>query len=213
MDHFVAHLTTVFMSFFAIMNPIANVPIFLGLTANDDSATTKLIALRAVVIAFILVCIFTLAGHWIFQLFGITLPAFRLVGGVLVGTIGFQMLHGNQSSMHQLPSEDNDACREAVLSVSIFPLAMPILAGPGTIVTALNYAAHGGLLELFIILSSFAALCLITFVFFVFGQRFVAVIGSGALGVITRIMGLILAVIGAQMIIEGIQGAFPNVLS
>ncbi|MFM2483925.1 MarC family protein [Celerinatantimonas yamalensis] len=199
------HASTVFMSFFAIMNPIANVPIFLGLTAQDDDKITRLVALRAVGLAFVIVAAFALTGHFIFQLFGITLPAFRIIGGFLVCTIGFQMLHGSQSSMHQLNSDDNAACRDAALSVSIFPLAMPILAGPGTIVTAMNYAGHG----LMITLLAFALLCLVTFVVFVFGRRFVAIIGSGALGVITRIMGLILAVIGAQMLIDGLLGAFP----
>lgn len=208
--HLWTQLLSVFMSFFAIMNPIANVPIFLGLTAQDDSVTTRQIAFRAVSLAFVIVALFTLTGHWIFSLFGITLDAFRIVGGILVTTIGFQMLHGNQSSMHQLGREDNDACRDAILSVSIFPLAMSILAGPGTIITAVSYAGHGGILQLVMIMGSFALLCLITYIFFVFGQRFVAFIGTGALGVITRIMGLILAVIGAQMLITGIHGAFPN---
>ncbi|CAG9001047.1 MAG: hypothetical protein CENE_03055 [Candidatus Celerinatantimonas neptuna] len=209
MENLWVHASTVFMSFFAIMNPIANVPIFLGLTSNDDAGTTRIVALRAVVLAFFIVAVFTLTGHLIFQLFGITLSAFRIIGGLLVCTIGFQMLHGNHSGMHQLPSEDNDACREALLSVSIFPLAMPILAGPGTIVTAMNYSAHGGWLELAITLIAFALLCFITFIFFIFGKRFVAIIGTGALGVITRLMGLILAVIGVQMLIAGIHGAFP----
>ncbi|VAW37175.1 MarC family integral membrane protein, partial [hydrothermal vent metagenome] len=94
------------------------------------------------------------------------------------------------------------------LSVAISPLAMPILAGPGTIATAMNFSAGGGLTGMVVTIISFAVLCLITYVFFVFGEKFVTFIGVGALGVITRMMGLILAVIGTQMVIEGLHGAF-----
>jgi multiple antibiotic resistance protein len=147
-------------------------------------------------------------GKMIFELFGITLHAFRITGGLLVLLIGFHMLQGNQSSVHQLDEDDNQKSREAELSVAVSPLAMPILAGPGTIATAMNFSARGGVLEMVVTITAFAVLCVITYVLFIFGKKFVALIGAGALGVITRLMGLILAVIGTQMVIEGLHGAF-----
>ncbi len=199
---------TVFMGFFAIMNPLANVPIFLSLTADDDRQTTRMIALRSLLLALLIVVVFALAGKVIFSVFGITLAAFRMVGGILVGLIGFNMLHGNQSSVHQLSDEDNQKCIDAKLSVAVFPLAMPILAGPGTIVTAMNYSSADDVMAILMTITAFALLCLITFVIFIFGNRLVALLGESALGVITRMMGLILAVIGAQMLIDGIHTAF-----
>jgi len=190
------------------MNPIANVPIFLSLTADDDRQTTKAVALRSLMLAFLIITTFSIAGKLIFELFGITLAAFRITGGLLVLLIGFHMLQGDQSSVHQLNEGDNQKCREAELSVAVFPLAMPILAGPGTIATAMNFSARGGIMEMAITIAAFAVLCVITYVFFVFGEKFVTFIGAGALGVITRLMGLILAVIGTQMVIEGLHGAF-----
>jgi multiple antibiotic resistance protein len=177
---------------------------------DDDQQTTKAVALRSLTLAFVIVTIFSVAGKVIFDLFGVTLPAFRITGGLLVFLIGFQMLHGNQSSVHQ-PNEnekDTQKRREAALGVAVTPLAMPILAGPGTIATAMNFSAGGGLLEMATTIAAFAVLCVITYVLFVFGERFVAFIGASALGVITRMMGLILAVIGTQMVIEGAHGAF-----
>ena len=208
MENMLLHTATVFMGFFAIMNPIANVPVFLGLTGGDDQQTTKAVALRSLMLAFLIIAIFSVAGKVIFELFGITLPAFRITGGLLVFLIGFHMLQGNHSSVHQLNEEDNQKCREAALSVAVSPLAMPILAGPGTIATAMNYSARGGLLEMVTTIAAFAVLCVVTYVLFVFGEKFVTFIGAGALGVITRMMGLILAVIGVQMVIEGLHGAF-----
>jgi multiple antibiotic resistance protein len=85
---------------------------------------------------------------------------------------------------------------------------MPILAGPGTIATAMNFSAGGGIMEMVVTIAMFGLLCGLTYIFFVFGEKLVTYIGASALGVITRLMGLILAVIGTQMVIKGLHGAF-----
>jgi len=202
-----AHALSVFMGFFAIMNPIANTPVFLGLTAEDTPAIRRHVAMKALLTTFVLIVVFCLLGKVIFDLFGITLPAFRITGGVLVALIGYQMLHGEQSRVHQPTAEDQQSNVDAAYSIAVTPLAIPILGGPGTIATAMNYAATGGVMELVVTITAFAILCLITYGFFVFGQRLVSFLGSGGLSVITRLMGLILAVIGVQMLIVGITGA------
>jgi len=106
MEGMLLHATTVFMGFFAIMNPIANVPIFLGLTSDDDRQTTRAVALQSLVLAFLVIAVFSIAGKIIFELFGITLPAFRITGGLLVFLIGFHMLQGSHSSVHHPDAED-----------------------------------------------------------------------------------------------------------
>ena len=83
---------SVFMGFFAIMNPIANTPVFLGLTSGEDAALRRRVAFRALLATFVIITVFCLLGALIFKLFGITLPAFRITGGVLVAGIGVQML-------------------------------------------------------------------------------------------------------------------------
>lgn len=204
MKDLIGHGLSVFMGFFAIMNPIANTPIFLGLTADDAPDLRRKVALKAVVMAFVFILTFVLLGKVIFQLFGITLPAFRITGGALVALIGYQMLHGERSSHHV--SVDADS-RQAALSVAITPLAIPILAGPGTIATAMNYASADGIAEMLVTVGAFALLCVITYLFFVSGERIVRLLGQSGLDVVTRFMGLILAVIGVQMLIDGIAGA------
>jgi multiple antibiotic resistance protein len=198
---------SVFVGFFAIMNPIANTPIFLGLTSGDAPEVRRRVALKAVTAAFSIIAVFSLLGKLIFDLFGITLPAFRITGGVLVGLIGYSMLHGEQSQVHHPGTENPRPSVEAALSVAVTPLAIPILAGPGTIATAMNFASTGGIGQMLITIAAFALLCAITYGFFVSGQRLVSFLGEGGLGVITRIMGLILAVIGVQMVIDGVAGA------
>jgi multiple antibiotic resistance protein len=203
----IVHAAAVFMGFFAIMNPVANTPVFLGLTDGFDRQEIKAVALRAVALAFLLILLFCLAGKLIFHLFGISLAAFRITGGILVFWIGYQMLQGQQSSMHSPGDEESGGSKKDPLSIAVSPLALPIMAGPGTIATAMNYSAHGGLAKVSITIAAFAVLCIMTYAFFVSAQKLVNYIGEGAIQVITRMMGLILAVIGVQMVIEGIYGA------
>lgn len=208
MESFVGHALTVFMGFFAIMNPVANTPVFLGLTAGDDSGTRRRVAAKALLLSAVIIVFFCAAGKLVFTLFGITLPAFRITGGILVALVGFHMLQGGEHSTVQHPSdEDKEKSLDAALGVAITPLAMPILAGPGTIATAMNYASAGTVTEFVVTVSAFIVLCAITYVFFVSGERLVRYIGDNGMKVITRLMGLILAVIGVQMLIEGMGGA------
>jgi multiple antibiotic resistance protein len=207
MESFVGHAVSVFMGFFAIMNPIANTPVFLGLTADDSAEVRRAVARKAVILSFVIILVFCAAGKLIFDLFGITLPAFRITGGLLVFLVGFHMLQGDHSGVQHPTEEDKQQSKEAELEVAVSPLALPILAGPGTIATAMNFASAGGMSEFSVTIAAFFVLCLITYVFFVSGERFVTYIGVNGIKVITRIMGLLLAVIGTQMVITGIDGA------
>ncbi len=203
----IGHALSVFAAFFAIMNPIANTAVFLGLTADDTPQIRRRIARKAVLATFVLILIFVVLGKLIFEIFGISLPAFRITGGVLVALIGYQMLHGEPSAVHQPSASDQASSVDAALSVAISPLAVPILAGPGTIATAMSFASTGGIIEMAITLTAFAVLCVVTYLFFVSGERLVGFLGANGLSVVTRIMGLILAVIGVQMLVDGIVGA------
>ena len=92
-------------------------------------------------------------------------------------------------------------------NVAISPLAIPILAGPGTIATAMNYSATGSYVESAITIAAFSVLCVITFVAFLSGDRLIRILGRSGMDVVTRLMGLILAVVGTQMLIQGIHDA------
>ena len=140
---------TVFMSFFAVMNPIANTPIFLGLTAGENKESKKKIAKTATFTAFIIVVSFVIAGKYIFELFGLTIPAFKITGGILIFYIGFEMLMSQKAKIHSSDSEDKS-------NIAISPLAIPILAGPGTIVAAMNNVTSADFVHIGIVISIFA---------------------------------------------------------
>jgi multiple antibiotic resistance protein len=207
MDNMTVHFLTVFMAFFAIMNPLANASLFIGLTQDSDSTTRRMIALRAVIVAFIIVSVFAIGGREIFSIFGITLPAFRIAGGLMIGAIGYHMLQGEQSTFHTPSDDDNEKSSDSALDMAITPLGIPVLAGPGTIATAMNFAAGSTVVEIVRVLSAFGLMCVITFLAFVGGQWLAKVLGQNGIKVISRLMGLILAVVGVQMLIEGIRGA------
>ena len=195
-----------FMAFFAIMNPISSLPVYLSLTDGDDRKMARAVARKGLIIAFIIVLVFAFAGRFIFEMFGITLPALRIAGGILVFLIGFHMVQGNRSPMHRTPAsaepqEDRNVLYQEKMNVAVSPLGTPLLAGPGTIATAMNGTV--------IVVGAFALLCLITYTLFLFGAQITRLLGKNVMNVVTRMMGLILAVIGTQMLVAGLKGAFP----
>ena len=214
-------LGTMLAGFFAIMNPIANIPIFLGLTDGYSAQARRRVALRSTLIAFGTVAVFTVLGQLIFSMFGLTIAAFRIAGGVIIFLIGYQMLQGEISPAHRTarirevsgdaarPSSPSTIDDEGMLSVAISPLGVPLLAGPGTIVTAIGFSA-GHWRHAALSLLAFALLCGTTWFGFVAGERSVRYLGNSFLTVITRLMGLILAVVGTEMLLTGLRAAFPT---
>jgi len=190
---------TVFTGFFAIMNPIANTPVFLGLVGDRSEAERKKIARTSCFTAFIIVVSFVVLGNYLFKLFGITIPAFKITGGILLFYVGFEMLQSKQSKVHQQQDIEPDD------GVAISPLAIPILAGPGTIVTAMSNITSGGFIQVVIIVIIFAVMILLTYVAFILSDTIVKKFGEHLIMVIGKIMGLILAIMGTGMVIEGIK--------
>lgn len=197
MSDLYTQLITVFLGFFAIMNPIANTAAFVGLAGDKDKSEQSRIASKALIITFFVILLFSILGKTIFHLFGITLPALRITGGILVFLVGYHMLNGVGSKLHSA-KKDNES------DIAVSPLAIPLLAGPGTIAVAMNYSASGGVMGIAVTVLVFAVLCLITFFCFRFSSSILALIGASGLSIVTRLMGLILAVIGTQMMIDGI---------
>jgi multiple antibiotic resistance protein len=193
---------SVFTGFFAVMNPIANVPIFMGIVENEDTLSKKRIAKKAAFTAFIIVVSFVLFGKFIFELFDITIPAFKITGGILIFYIGFEMLLSKKSKVHNHEAVKTDD------GIAVSPLAIPILAGPGTIVTAMNFVTNASIIHITIVIIVFMAMILLTYLAFSASEFLVKVFGKNLILVIAKLMGLILAIIGTGMIVTGIKLAF-----
>lgn len=205
MDNLLTFSITVFTGFFAIMNPISNMPIFLSLVQGADKKTKQRINFKAVIIAFIIVSIFVILGKFIFELFGITIPAFKITGGILIFFVGFEMLQSKKSNVKHLQNINIDE------NIAVSPLAIPILAGPGTIVTAMNFVPNSSYIHIGLVLLVFAIMCLLTYITFSLSDFIAKKIGNNVISVIGKLMGLIIAIIGTSMIIEGIKISFDLV--
>ncbi|MBD0777443.1 MarC family protein [Maribacter sp. ANRC-HE7] len=202
MDHLITFSITVFTGFFAIMNPISNLPIFLTLLEGTDKKTKQRVNKKAVLIAFVIVCVFVILGKFIFELFGITIPAFKITGGILIFYVGFDMLQSKKSNVKHLQQPNIDE------NIAVSPLAIPILAGPGTIVTAMNFVSNASYVHIGLVIVIFGLMCILTYITFSLSEIIASKIGDNVISVIGKIMGLIIAIIGTSMVIEGIKISF-----
>lgn len=195
-------LTTVFLGFIAILNPIGNTPVFISMVGDSDDKVIRKFAFRAVFVAFIIITTFCLFGHVIFRMFGITLPAFQIAGGIIVFFIGYDLLQGKAAGAHQTKMENDTA---KLNDMAISPLGIPLLAGPGTISSAMNFVGEGNsfLVTLLVILV-FAVVCTITFFMFIISKKIADKLSPSLIKVVSKIMGLILTVIAVQMFINGV---------
>jgi multiple antibiotic resistance protein len=195
-------LLSVITALFAIINPIGLTPIFVGLTEQANDSERRAVARQSVVLAFLIVAAFVVAGKVIFKMFGLTVPSFNIAGGVLVFFVGLEMLRSRKSTVQNQQNVNFDE------SIAISPLGIPIIAGPGTIVTAMNFAQHADLLHTGLILVALAFMLLLIYLCFLAGRKLIDLIGPNKIDVLTKLMGLIVAVIGTNMVISGIKLAF-----
>lgn len=198
----------VFMSFFAAMNPLSSTPVFLDLTQKMSHDDKKKVAKNAVFFACILGLLFFLFGKFILTLFGITIPAFQIGGGIIVFIIGLDMLRKNQST-----TEAEAVLEESgSIGIAISPLAIPLIVGPGGIATIITISAGATLLESGIYFLLFLTILCMTYALFLASNKIVQYLGEAGITAISKIMGLILAIIGVQMIINGGNALLTHVI-
>jgi multiple antibiotic resistance protein len=202
MTNLAIFLPTVFIGFFAMLNPVGNTPVFISMVGDADRKIIKKVAFKSVLTAFCIIAIFSLFGHLIFRMFGITLPAFQVAGGIIVFFIGYNLLQGKVSGAQHSKIQDTIKSYE---DMAISPLGIPLLAGPGTISTAMNFVGEANsFLYTVLIVLIFALVCIITYYMFILSKKIADKLSQPLIKVISRIMGLILAVIAVQMFINGI---------
>lgn len=194
-----------FASVLFIVDPIAVIPTYLVITSGETPAERARTALRACVAAAVLLSVFAAAGRYIFELFGITLPAFRIAGGFILWLVAMDMLRG-QRTTQETPAEIVEGQEKD--DVAVTPLAMPMLAGPGAISTVMVLAgqargpSQGVVVYGSIVLTAFA--CWISLRL---GDRLMARLGRTGIRILTRLMGLLLAAVAVQFVITGVSDA------
>lgn len=202
----------ILVSLFAIVNPVGTIPTFVALTGGYSSKERRHVIAKAVLVGAGVLLLFGLAGERIFDVFSITIPAFRIAGGILIFKVAFDMLHGERPRSDSNDQEITDALERE--SIGITPLGVPLLTGPGAITTVMifiaSYPETGDRLMIYgAVLLTFAATFLLLFV----GERLFQFMGRSGLMVFTRIMGLILAAIAVQFVINGVTAVLPGLTS
>jgi multiple antibiotic resistance protein len=201
-----------FGSLFSIVDPFAAVPIFLALVGQQPRAAQNAVALRASLTCFAVLTAFAAAGSLIFTFFGITIPAFKVAGGILLFGVAFDMMRARPSPTKSTQEERSEA--ESKEDVGLIPMGIPLLSGPGAIAAATVLAgkAHGWS-ERIGLHVAILAVSAITLVVLRSSMLMARILGRTGLNVIGRIMGLILAALAIQFIIDGIREALPSLVA
>ena len=192
----------VFTGLFAIINPIGNAPIFINFVEHLDEHQQRAIALKAVTVGFIILAVFVVFGYAVFNIFGISIQAFRITGGLLILKVGFDMINSKPKDAATITT----SAEATDTGFAISPLATPILVGPGTLSTAVSFVGVSNKIEnSIIIICSSGIILMFTYFVFIYSTTLVRIIGKEALNVVTKIMGLLIGSIGIQMIITSIE--------
>lgn len=193
-----------FTSMLAIVNPLGAVPVYVTLT-GDYTRERRLATLwTAIVTAVIVLLVFALAGPWILRIFGVTTDAFRITGGVLMLGIGYDMVRAKRGPARITKAEEEEAGHRD--EVGVIPLGIPSLAGPGAITTVITLMAEAGsLARKTMVLVSIPLVMLVAWLVLRIAPAVLLRVGRTGVNVLTRLMGLLVMVIGMQFVITGIE--------
>lgn len=197
-----------FVTFFVVIDPPGCAPIYAGLTKGASAAQARNMALRATMIASIILLIFALFGQELLNALHIELNSFRIAGGLMLFFIAFDMVFEKRTQRRESRAEKIAATPE-IEDVSVFPMAMPMLAGPGAIAAVMLLMNEAnGLSESLEVLAALAAVLVITAASLVAAGPLIRLLGDKVEAVITRLLGVLLAALAAQYVIDGLKGSF-----
>ncbi|MCV0396670.1 MAG: MarC family protein [Rhizobiaceae bacterium] len=198
-------LFNAFVTILATIDPPGLAPLFLALTRGMDRQQRGQVGMRASVIGFVVLTLFALAGAAILAAFGITLPAFRVAGGLLLFFIAFEMVFEKRQERKER-SADAAITRDHIHNIAAFPLAIPLIAGPGaisaTVLISGQMPSMAGQAALVAILLACSA---ITWMVFVLAERIDGFLGETGRSILTRLLGVILAALAVQFVADGVR--------
>ena len=182
------------------------IPLTLAATVGDDPRARQRIVNQAVIVAGGIILVMGVIGRPLLAYLGITLPAFTIAGGILLFLIAIDMLFARRTGTKQTPEEANEAA--AAANPAVFPLAVPMLAGPGTIATVLLLGSltHGAPGEIAILVAAYAAALIVTYACMSLATSLLRIVGTTGVHVVTRLLGIILAALAVQFVINGLSG-------
>ncbi|MDP2621165.1 MAG: MarC family protein [Hyphomicrobiales bacterium] len=199
-------LLKAFVTLFVIVDPLALAPVFLALTSGLGNAERRQVALRAVLIAFVVLTAFALGGQRFVALLGISFPAFRIAGGLLLFSIAFEMLFEKRQARHEATAEAARGEGE-IQQIAAFPLAIPLISGPGAITATMLLAAsaHGDYLRLGLLVAVIAVVMAGCLTVALLASRVDKLLGVTGRIVFSRLLGVVLAALAVQFVVDGVS--------
>ncbi|MDY0104014.1 MAG: MarC family protein [Lentimicrobium sp.] len=199
-----------FTSFLTIINPLGVMPVFMTMTADISDKQRRQTAVKAIITAFFILMVFAIGGQLLFKFFGISVNGFRIVGGIIFFIMGYDMLHARFSKLKM----DDEMVKKYVEDISITPLAIPIIAGPGAITNSivLMEDSHTMTLKLILILTIIITL-LLTLVVLLSAGKIIKLLGETGNKIMIKLMGLIMMVIAVEFFFAGLKPIVQSMLN
>ena len=197
-----------FVGFFAVMDPIGSIPVFVIMTNNNTEPERRSMVKRASITALGVLLFFGITQMWLFDFFGFTMGAFRVAGGLFLFLIAFEMLSAQFSSAKQSREEEQEGVEKP--DISITPLAVPLLAGPATIASVvLAFSQARGFWQYIAVGVATVLVCVVSWLILRASSRIQKLLGMTGIKVVSRMMGLILAAMAIQFVADGLTELFP----
>jgi multiple antibiotic resistance protein len=198
-----------FVLLLVVIDPFGLTPMFSALTAGKTTLERRRIAIRAVIIAGGVIAFFIFGGGWLLDYLGVGMPAFRIAGGVLLFLIAMDLLLVRHSGLSSATErEQSEAAQRA--DIAVFPLAIPMIAVPGTLTTVMLLTHAQGIATNLLILGLSLAVLAFTLTMFLFAARVERMLGETGINVITRLLGLLLSALAVQFVLDGLRASLPG---
>ena len=208
MSELAALFVSAFVTLFVIIDPPGCAPIFAGLTRESPPAQRRAMAVRSVLIAAGILVFFALLGEDLLEILGIGLPAFRIAGGIMLFLIALEMVFEKRTARRASRVEEINATPE-VEDVSVFPMGIPMIAGPGSIASVMLLVSRSnGLDQTLVVFAALASVLLLTMLALLAAGPLMRLLGYRMEAMLTRLLGVILAALAAQFVIDGITISF-----
>jgi multiple antibiotic resistance protein len=196
-----------------IIDPPGVVPIFASLTRGDPLRRRQAMAVRAAIVAWAILMFFALLGRPMLHALGISLASFRIAGGVMLFIIALDMVFERRTRRRESRAQSIEGTPEAD-DISVFPIAIPMIAGPGSIASAMLWVSRAdGIDQIAVVLAAITVVVALTLLSLLAAAPIMKLLGPRIEVVITRILGVILAALAAQFIVDGLKQSFPSVLA
>ena len=204
--------SSVLVTFLVIIDPPGCAPIFTSLTRGTSAAHRRAMAIRSSLIAWAILMFFALLGKPMLHALGISLASFRIAGGILLFYIAVDMIFERRTQRREMRAHSIEGTPEAE-DISVFPMGIPMIAGPGSIASVMLLTARSeGLVGTLVVLGALGCILLLTLAALLAAGPLMRLIGEKLEAMITRILGVILAALAAQFVVDGLKQSFPHVL-